>query len=254
MGFIERMNAGMKKYSFNKTGIVNHIKKHEQFLLLNDQPLRLKNEYDYFGLEVVLNGLINRKIIDDSFQMFTYDNKDMTQVMNYNEIKTYYNGLISEVLKELPHFTDDESGEEIYIPCYEAFINKYFTKDYQLMQLKQHREYIKNFKITPHTPIELYGYKVFKSDFSSLIPVFEDDRHIDFFVEDMQKVYSFLKEDFTYINSFILSDHKKRHCTPEDAELLMPLFEDYKYEWAINMMLQQNLISEWHAKKLKRLL
>ncbi|MFR2502038.1 MAG: hypothetical protein ACLS85_06105 [Coprobacillus cateniformis] len=73
-----------------------------------------------------------------------------------------------KIINNFPSFQDHQSGEIIYIPYLEPFINRYYANDYQLVTLKQHQVYLNSYAKTIDKVIELYGIQPYNSQFSSL--------------------------------------------------------------------------------------
>lgn len=48
-----------------------------------------------------------------------------------------FNNDLKNVLETLPHFYDEESSRDIFIPIYSPDINNWYINDYQILLLKQ---------------------------------------------------------------------------------------------------------------------
>ena len=110
------------------------------------------------------------------------------------------------MLESAPFIYDEQAQTKIYLPYYEPFLNKRYTEDYQILLLKQHREHIKNIKFNQNTPNELYSVNYLKTNFLPTEIVYEDERHICFYFDDMKTVYIYNTDNQKQINKVIVCD------------------------------------------------
>ncbi len=254
MGFIESLNKYGKSISLNKTRLYHFCEENKGLLDAKGISNKMKKEIDLFELEVLIHSLLAQKAFDDAYDLFTSGHYDMLDYISYEEKRLMFNNDIKPLLESLPHFLDQESQKEIYLPAFEPFVNEWFTDDYQIMLLRQHRDYLKNSHFNISTPRVLYGIEIFKTDFSRLETVFEDERHIDLYCDELKTVFIYLKEDFSLLNKVIVMD-EKGYAVPqiEDIKELMPLIEEYKYEEALNMLHDKHfIIDKTYNKLLKK--
>ena len=163
-----------------------------------------------------------------------------------------FNNDLKNVLETLPHFYDEESSRDIYIPIYSPDINNWYINDYQILLLKQHAEYVKNQPITLDTAYRYYGPVVFDTPFSSLEKVYENESHIAYYYEELGTIYLFVKEDYSLICRMVIGDDNRHsnRVSIEDAKELVVYYEHGEYTQFIEYMYDHQLISDRTYKKL----
>jgi hypothetical protein len=163
-----------------------------------------------------------------------------------------FNNDLKNVLETLPHFYDEESSRDIYIPIYSPDINNWYINDYQILLLKQHAEYVKNQPITLDTAFRYYGPVVFDTPFSSLEKVYENESHIAYYYEELGAIYLFVKEDYSLICRIVIGDDNRHsnRASIEDAKELVEYYEHGEYTQFIQYMYDHQLISDRTYKKL----
>ena len=175
--------------------------------------LDLLNKYRY---EIKLNktGLYNfvtggnKELAGEGFNYnkFMAANYDIFEYVNYEEKRKMFNHDEEKIINNFPSFQDHQSGEIIYIPYLEPFINRYYANDYQLVTLKQHQVYLNSYAKTIDKVIELYGIQPYNSQFSSLQLVGQDDESYYFYHDDFKTVYQFNGQNYRIANEINLID------------------------------------------------
>jgi len=249
MGFIEKMNKYGTQVAVKKTKLFADMAQHEAMLKDCKVEFKIRRVLDLLSCEVLVNGLLNQWRIDCAYDAFCNEYYDTFNHITYDEKRRMFNSDLKPLLEELPHFKD--KGRWIYLPHYEGFINDWYTLDYGILSLKQHMQYVKNQPVTMDMPAKLYGMRVFDTDFSSLVKVFEDDRHLDFWHEEFQSVFIFMKDSGRLINTVILGGYKgKRTPSVEDVVKITECLEAYDYHGVLDEMLNRDLMSEKIYRKL----
>ena len=171
--------------------------------------LDLLNKYRY---EIKLNktGLYNfvtggnKELAGEGFNYKLKTPEDL--FVNYEEKRKMFNHDEEKIINNFPSFQDHQSGEIIYIPYLEPFINRYYANDYQLVTLKQHQVYLNSYAKTIDKVIELYGIQPYNSQFSSLQLVGQDDESYYFYHDDFKTVYQFNGQNYRIANEINLID------------------------------------------------
>ncbi len=254
MGFIEYLSRFGEKIPVNKTELYQQIIAHENQLKAMGLNMKIKKDFDLFEYEIILNGLITQNKIENTYEMFLNEHYDLLDYLNYDEKQKMFNSDIKDILETSPHFVDENSQVNIYIPYLEPFVNKRYTNDYQILQLKQHRDYIKNFKVNHDSPKKMYGLKIYSTDFTSLKNIYEDDRHIDLYYEPLKAIYIFKKDTKELLNKVILLDEKCSHTNIdiEDVKLIASYLEEYQYQQCLSLMYEKNMICEKTYRKIQK--
>ncbi|MCD7840688.1 MAG: hypothetical protein LUG46_08700, partial [Erysipelotrichaceae bacterium] len=203
---------------------------------------------------IIYNGLHTQNLIENAYEMFLNEHYDLLDYLNYDEKQKMFNSDIRQILNDAPHFIDKTNNVEIYIPYLEPFVIKRYTNDYQILQLKQHRDYVKNFKVNHDSPEKMYGLSIYRTDFTSLKNVYEDDRHIDMYYDDLKALYIFKKDTRKLLNKVILVDEKcsKTVIDINDVQLIASYLEEYHYKECLDLMYKKNMICEKTYHKIQK--
>ncbi|MEG0591963.1 MAG: hypothetical protein RR512_01545 [Coprobacillus sp.] len=251
MGFIESLNKQAKKISFQKTETYLHLEEVKKSLEELGLDFKIKNEFDMFEYEVIYNGLLTCNRFNNMYELFINAHYDLLAHLNYEEKRLMFNNDILPILNEAPHFYSEENDTEIYIPYYEPFVNKRFLEDYQIFSLKQHKDYLKNYKINSKTPVKLYGSMVYRTDFSSLTNVYEDERHLCLYFDELKTIYIFNKENNELLNKIIIEDKDSQsELTIDDIKQVAYFIEQYQYKECLDLLKEKNSISDKTYKKI----
>ena len=250
MGFIEKLNKYGKKISFSQTGIYQKIQESKTSLEAKGIKVKIKNVFDLFDYEILYYGLLNQNLIENAYELFLSQQYDMLEYLNYDEKRKMFNSDLEPLLKDKPFFYHDESQTDIYIPYLEPFVNQRYINDYQMFLLKQHSDYLKKYKIDRSTPSKLYGVDIYRTVFSSLIDVYEDERHLCYYFDEMKTVYIFQKETNKLLNHVILLDHISHdEIDIEDVKKVTSYIENYLYKDCLDFMLEKQWIGQKTYKK-----
>lgn len=253
MGFIETVNKYAYKTTISQSCIYKEIEQAKSSIEAMGLPVKIKTEFDLFDYEVIYRGMLTQNRIENTYEIFLSQHYDLLDYLNYDEKRKMFNNDISPILKEAPHFYDGKSQSEIYIPYLEDFVNQRYIYDYQLMMLKQHHDYVKNYHITLDQPHKLYEIDMYATDFSSLVNVYEDERHICYYYDDLKTIYIFKKGTHELLNQMILGD--RQQTSPLHIEVVKEIaydIENYLYQECLEFMKNQALISEKTYKKIMK--
>ncbi len=253
MGFIETLNKYGQKISIQKTDIYNKIVEAKSLFESMGLIVKIKDEYDLFDYEIIYQGILNQTTFENAYELFHNEHYDLLDYLNYEEKRRMFNNDIQPLLDTLPHFYDQNSDSDIYIPYLEAFVNKRYTDDYQILLLKQHREYIKNYKITQRSFSSLYGMDVYRTDFSSLCNVYEDERHLCFYYDELKTIFIYKKENNELLNKVIIQDQDSQGTVSKDDVIaIAKAIEEYHYSDCLNLLKEKNLICDKTYKKVMK--
>ena len=251
MGFIETLNKYCKKIPLNKTELYKRIEEEKKNVESNSFKVKIKDEFDMFDIELILNGFVTKNKIDEAYQMFLNENYDILSYLNYEERRRMFNRDLEELLKHVPSFYDEKSETQIYIPFLEPFVNRRYTEDYAVLMLKQHRDYVEGYEAHIHSAIELYGNGIYQTDFSSLRVVYEDERHICFYFDELYTVYIFKKNSLEFLNKVcFVDDKRKAKISIDDVKEVISLIESYRYMDCLDYLKNKELISEKTYKRI----
>lgn len=251
MGFIENLNKFGQKIPVSKTILYQKIEEARLALESMGLKVKIKDEFDLFAYEIIYNGMLTQNQIENTYEIFLNQHYDLLDYLNYDEKQKMFNNDIALLLKEAPHFYDEKSQTMIYIPYLEPFVNQRYTQDYQILLLKQHREYIKNYKVEKDSAKKLYGQKIYLTAFSSLENVFEDERHICFYYEAFKTIYIFQKDTQKLLNKMIIQDEQSHgDISIEDVRKIAFDIENYLYKDCLDLLKDRQLICDKTYQKI----
>ena len=210
MGFIETLNKFGDKIPVQKTDLYERIEEVKYFIETKGLKVKIKNEFDLFQYEIIYKGLLTQNRIENTYEMFLAQHYDLLDYLNYDEKRKMFNNDIQPILKEFPHFYDEKS----------------------------------------ETAVQLYGADIYRTDFSSLQNVYEDERHLCFYFDPLKIIYIYKKEDGQLLNHVMIKDKASQGFVDiEDVRKIAYYIETYLYQECLEFMKEKNLICEKTYKK-----
>lgn len=254
MGFIETLNKYGLNIPVTKTKIYQDIEEARVFLEAMGLKFKIKNEFDLFDIEVIYRGMLTQNTIENAYEIFLNQNYDLLDYLKYDEKQKMFNTDVAPILEKAPHFHDQKSDIDIYVPYLEPFVNKRYCQDFQMMMLKQHRDYVKNFKVDQQSPLHMYGIDIFRTNFTSLQNVYEDHRHICMYYDELKTIFIFNKDNKQLLNKVIITDHKRESQEDvNDVKVIAEYIENYLYKECLEYMKEKQLICQkTYEKVLKK--
>lgn len=191
MKILELLYKYRYEVKLNKTNLFCFVNDGSKEIIAEGFDYKVKNPWDLFAYEVILKGIRAKRTINECYNKFVTNNYDLFEHISYEQRQKIFFHDIEKVTASLVNFKDTDSGEYIYIPYLESFINKYYLNDYLLVTLKHHKSYIKNFSKEIDIFIKLYGMQPYRSAFSTLQLVGHDLENDYFYHDDFKVVYQF---------------------------------------------------------------
>lgn len=191
MNILDLLYKYRYEIKLNKTQLYKFVNQGSKEIEDEGFVYKVKNPWDLFAYEVILKGIRVKKMIDECYNRFLANNYDLFEHINYQQRQSIFHHDIKEITEKLVSFKDLKSGEIIYIPFLEPFVNKYYLNDYMLITLKHHLTYIRKFSKEVDIFIKLYDLQTYESDFSTLQLVGQDDENVYFYHDDFKVVYQF---------------------------------------------------------------
>lgn len=251
MNFIKKMNKFGHKVPLEKTELYKEIEEYKDELNQMNAKVSIKDEFDMFDYEILMRSRKNQKSIDETYEMFYSLNQDALEYVSYEQRRKMFVSDLEFALKKLSFF--EYNNQKIYIPHLEPRMNERYIHDYEMLLLKQHQEYLKNYSVNKKTIISLYGNRVYRTDFSSLEVVYEDNRHICLYYDEMHTIYIFQKETEKLLNKIIIKDHKDDEETSiSQVKEIASFVEEYKYKECLDYMHENHFIGEKTYKKMSK--
>ena len=238
----------LKKYGYHlsvsKSQLYKNIMKRQDIIKEEGFDLHIKSEEELLKYEIILNGIINKQQIEQSYYDLYLEEQDALQYLNYEEKQRFFNGVIENKVKTMIHF------QNIYIPYLEEFINDRYLHQYLMLTLKQHQKYVKEYPRHLDQPFELYGYKPRIGAFSSLVPLGKDDQNYYFYHDEFQRVFLFNIHEYKIDDEIYLTD---KYCQSQiETEKVYQLIELYCQDEKafLDRLYQEKYICEKVYKKI----
>lgn len=253
MGFIEVLNKHAYKIAYNHSNIYKQIAASKELFDQFHVNVKIKNEFDLVDYVILYRSLCNMKSIQDAYDAFVFHNYDMISYLKYDEKVRMFNADLKNVLVSLPKFYDQKNDYEIYLPVYEFLLNQRIIENYEMMQLKQHKEYFNSLKIDAKTAFSIYGEELYLSEFSPLIKVYEDERHICVYFDEIKKIYIIKKDTKTILNEIMISDHYIDYSLSiDDVVTIIQFIENYQYNECLEFLYKNQFINDKTYTKIKK--
>ena len=116
MNFIAVINKYSRDIKYNKTNLYHYCEEHKKELEDLNIRFKVKSEIELFNMEILLRALDVKDAIEGSYNLFASGHYDMFEYITYEEKRKMFNNDLKNVLETLPHFYDEESSRDIYIP------------------------------------------------------------------------------------------------------------------------------------------
>lgn len=251
MELFKALNKYRSSFSLQKSNLYKEVESHKQSILEEGFPYTNKNIDSIFILEVLYKGIANKQIIEDAYYTFVSHNFDIFEHITYHEKQKMINHDIQQVIQSLPSFKKGECN--IFIPYLEDFINQRYIHDFQMITLKQHRDYINNYPRKIENICQLFGMKSYISNFSSLQFIGQDDSHYYFYFEENTTVYIFnenyeIQEEFSIVDQY----HKYVPSLDEVKKIVQKVLETKEDQEVIDYMHEQGFLSAKGYKKISK--
>lgn len=141
------------------------------------------NDFDVFRANIILHAYINKQTIE----------KEVKSLMDYhkNGIKIepkQFSQTIKEKILDLPYLLDDK--QKIYIPFFTRAINSIYVRESIKLLSYPYDSLSSSFVDSLIDPFDLYGYKLYNSNFTRLVLVKENDgKEAAYFHYDTNTIY-----------------------------------------------------------------
>lgn len=174
----------------------------EHVHLLNLVPLwenyaKAEKPFDVIRANIILRSLINKAVIEQGYLLKTKEeNKNKVDVLDK---KTYMENLMSD----LPYFTFEK--KKIYVAFFSHVINELYTSKQYLLLEKPFKSLVKDFEAAIIDPFDYYGFRLFNSYFTKLIPIKKTKNILAMYDYDSESLY-FINEQGRLDNSVSLFD------------------------------------------------
>lgn len=254
MNLIELLNKYSMKPKINKTEFYEMINQDKGLLEKEGFKFECKQGLDLYSWEIILKGLKQKKIIDDTYYNFYAKNYDVLNYISYEDRRKMFLQDESEKLNDLIYFVDKFSQTNIYIPCYEPFINVAYIMDYEVLQLENHVQYLSKFVKSIKKMTELYGSQVYLSEFCSLEIVGKDQDNYYFYSKVLNNVLIVGIETGRFQGEINLVDRFQDSLPTKEVikEGIIKLLSTTDDQEVLDYLYEQKILSDKGYQKIRR--
>ena len=221
----------------------------DHFSLLNTIPnykwyYRAQKPFDILRANIILRGLLNKKILDDAFQNAARPYHGHMDSLTPTEEANILMA-VNEAKQSLDSFVFKNTT--IYIPVLPRSFNEIYDKDVLSLDEKPFKALRgRGMQAVAIDPFDAYGYEVFDSDFTNLILIKKTPRSAAFFDYDASNVY-FVNEQGRCDATLCLFDrYLGKRNTNHMMERIIPVVDAYyrdDEEEFRTLLVQNQLIS-----------
>lgn len=247
----------LKKYRYHesvtKMELYKKLEKNKELLLEEGFSFNVKAMQDLFDMEVIIGGIQNKNSMEQCYNHFVSENFDTFEYINYDEKRKMFNHDIELLLPDFCMFKEKGTHIPIYIPYLENFINQRYVEDYQVLTLKKHQEYLKEYPRQYENCRRLYGIYPYLSSFSSLEPIGRDEAYIYLYCIDSKSVFVYNKEGNEINEICIVDKYSAIVPTVEQVKEVIKVFLNTEDDIEVlSYMLEQGFIKEKTFKKISK--
>ncbi len=208
----------------------------------------VKDEWSFYQLETIYEGILNKKAFEDTFLTTYVDMHDFWADLDYQERKHQMNVDIDQMRKELKSFP--YAGEDMYIPMFDVRMNRLYTKEIVLLELKQYKRFINSFQ---DVIIEnAYGVLPYMYNFSSCLYICGDDHYFALYNPDVNRLYFI--ENFHCTHTLNFDSMRSARSSFEEIKKIAECFMKNDEAGCTRAIMESELIVDSMKKKLEKYL
>lgn len=146
--------------------------KHYRFLLYP------KDEFDVIRANVVIRSLLNKRVLDEAI-LYAYRGSHLKT----EEVRDF----VQERMTGLPYVP--LGNLRVYLPIFPRVVNEIYFRNIGKLLSEPYAKLFEDFDGALIDPFEVYGFKLYASLFTKLIPVGGDDKTRAFYHFDFRTLY-----------------------------------------------------------------
>lgn len=208
--------------------------------LLTKMPLwthlRLaKDPFDVVRANILIRSLINQEVIEKLWHDYeASEGEDRLPLQEY----------MASGMADLPYLIYE--GKKIYVPIFPASLNHIYSEDFYRLSLPLYNKLSKLLETTTIDPFDYYGYHLYDSYFTRLIPIKGKGPIFAFYDYDAECLY-FINDQGRLDNMIALFDKGikkpvKTHMI-ERVEKVVDAYLAFDKEAMLKSLLEENLVS-----------
>lgn len=208
----------------------------------------IKDEWSFYQIEIIYEGILNKQRFEDTYLTTFVSMHDFWEDLDYQERKHQMNVDIDAMRKELKSFPYE--GEEIYLPMFDQRMNRLYTQEIVLLELKQYKRFVKKFDDVIEE--NMYGVLPYVYNFTSCLFICGDDHYFSIYNPDVNRLYFIENYHCTHTLSF---DPAKSDATNyEEIKQIAEAFMVNDETMCANLVVQSALVHDGMKKKIDKYL
>ena len=204
----------------------------------------IKDEWSYYQVETMYEGIINKKKFEDTYMTTYVSMHDYWGTLDYQERKHQMNVDIDQMRKELKSFS--YKGEDIYIPMFDQRMNRLYTQEIVLMELKQYHRFMTKFDDVIKE--NLYGALPYMHNFSSCLYICGDDHYFSLYNPDLNRLYFI--ENYHCVHTLSFDPARNQMTSFEEMRRIAESFMTNDEVTCMGIIANSHLIADSLSKKL----
>lgn len=206
----------------------------------------VKDEFSYYQIEIMYEGLKNKQRFEDVYLTTYVTMHDFWQDLDYQERKHQMNVDVNRMRKELKSFPYE--NDEIYIPMFDQKMNRLYTQEIVLLELKQYGRFIKKFDDVILK--DLYGVLPYKYNFTSCLYVSGEESSLALYNPDVNRLY--FVQNHVCVSTLSFDPQRSEQSDFEEIKNIAMLAMAQKEGDLAQAILASALIQDSTKKKLEK--
>lgn len=206
----------------------------------------MKDEFSFFQIEIIYESILNKQRFEDTYLTTYVTMHDFWEDLDYQERKHQMNVDIDRMRKELKSFPFN--NEEIYMPMFDERMNRLYTQEIVLLELKQYGRFQRKFDDVIQK--DLYGINPYMYNFTSCLFICGDEKHFSIYNPDLNRLYFI--EDFVCTSQLSFDPSKSGDTDFETMKHIAQLYMRQEEQELAKLLIDSNLINEHIKKKLNK--
>lgn len=208
----------------------------------------VKDEWSFYRVETIYEGIKNKKAFEDTFLRTYVEMHDFWEDLDYQERKHQMNVDIDQMRKELKSFPYE--GDDIYIPMFDPRMNRLYTKEIVLLELKQYKRFITKFD---DVIIEnQYGILPYIYNFTSCLYVCGEEHFFCIYNPDVNRLYFI--ENYHCIHTLNFDPARSINADMAELREIAEAYMRNDESLCARHIVGSMLISEYMKKKVSKLI
>lgn len=207
-----------------------------------------KDEWAFYQLEIIYESILNKQKFEDTFLSTYVAMHDFWESLDYRERKHQMSVDIDAMRKDLKSFLFE--GEIVYMPMFDLRMNRLYTYETVLLELKQYHRFMKHFDDV--IQYHLYGLLPYVHHFTSCEVLYGEEERFVLYDAHINRFY--LIENNRCTHKLCLCPDQRQQEDIEELRIIAKAFAKQKDEACAASLLKSTLISDKAKKHIEKYL